>query len=373
MSAGRVAALVVTTSSAFAHHARKAPGALQVCYCSAPAHFLWNQDEYFRSRARQRLLLAPLLRILRRLDIQAATRVDAYIANSRYTAGRIEAVYGREAQVVYPAVETSRFQPSRNRSGRFLVLSRLVPTKRVPDTDQKIVAAPDGTRVAVDHITFVINPFDAIALEEAVRISEASSEPVEVVAVGIGGAGYEQQLRTALAMGAARAVHVECGEPLDPWNVARVLAAVVEREQPALVLMGKQAVDDDANQAGQFLAALLDWPQATFASKVELMGREIRVERETDFGLEMLRLPLPAVVTTDLRLNEPRYASIAGIMKARKKPIDMISVADLNVAVEPRVETLRYHSSEKRRACERVKSVGELVERLQESLKECGR
>jgi electron transfer flavoprotein beta subunit len=240
----------------------------------------------------------------------------------------------------------------------------LVPTKRVPDTDQKIVAAADGTRVAVDHIAFVINPFDAIALEEAVRISEASSEPVEVVAVGIGGAGYEQQLRTALAMGAARAVHIETGEPLDPWNVARVLAAVAEREQPTLVLMGKQAVDDDANQAGQFLAALVDWPQATFASHIELHRPEIRVERETDHGIETLRMPLPAVVTTDLRLNEPRYASLAGIMKARKKPLDVIPLRDLGVVPQPRLEVLRYYSAQTERRCEHLASVDQLLDRL---------
>jgi electron transfer flavoprotein beta subunit len=197
----------------------------------------------------------------------------------------------------------------------------LVPTKRVPDTDQKIVAAADGRSVAVDHLPFVINPFDAIALEEAVRIRERLGDSVEVVAVGIGGDGYEQQLRTALAMGAVRAIHVRSSRPFDPWNVARMLRVVVERENPELILMGKQAVDDDANQTGQFLAALLDWPQATFASRLELLGREIRVDRETDFGIATIRLPLPAVVTSDLRLNEPRYASLAGIMRAKKKPI----------------------------------------------------
>jgi electron transfer flavoprotein beta subunit len=240
----------------------------------------------------------------------------------------------------------------------------LVPTKRVPDTDQKIVAAADGTRVVVEHIPYVINPFDAIALEEAVRISERLANPVEVVAVGVGGSGYEQQLRTALAMGAARAIHVECDQALDPWNVARLLRAVVEREQPQLVLMGKQAVDDDANQTGQFLAAQLDWPQATFISRLELLGSEIRVDRETDHGIETLRLPLPAVVTTDLRLNEPRYASLAGIMKARKKPLDVRTVAELDIAIEPRVEVLRYHSADTQRRCERVGSVDQLIERL---------
>jgi electron transfer flavoprotein beta subunit len=240
----------------------------------------------------------------------------------------------------------------------------LVPTKRVPDTDQKIVANDDGSRVQIDHIPYVINPFDAIALEEAVRISEQFGDSVEVVAVGIGGTGYEQQLRTALAMGAARAIHIQCGEALDPWNVARLLRAVVEREQPQLVLMGKQAVDDDANQTGQFLAALLDWPQATFASRVELIEGAVSVDRETDHGIETIRLLLPAVVTTDLRLNEPRYASIAGIMKARKKPLEVLTDRDLGIGIEPRVEVIRYRSAETRRRCERVSSVDELIERL---------
>ena len=219
-------------------------------------------------------------------------------------------------------------------------------------------------RVAVEHIPYVINPFDAIAVEEAVRISEQHGDSVEVVAVGIGAEGYEQQLRTALAMGAARGLHVQCAEPLDPWNVARLLVAVVERERPELVLMGKQAVDDDANQTGQFLAALLDWPQATFASRLELLGGEIRVDRETDHGIETLRLPLPAVVTTDLRLNEPRYASLAGIMKARKKPLDVIDASELGVPIEPRVEIIRYHSADAQRRCERLQSVDELIDRL---------
>jgi electron transfer flavoprotein beta subunit len=239
----------------------------------------------------------------------------------------------------------------------------LVPTKRVPDTDQKIVAAADGKTVAVDQLPYVINPFDAIALEEAVRISERT-DGVEVVSVGIGGEGYEQQLRTALAMGAARGLHVQCAAALDPWNVARLLRAIVEREQPTLVLMGKQAVDDDANQTGQFLAALLDWPQATFASRLELLADGIRVERETDHGIETIDLPLPAVVTTDLRLNEPRYASLAGIMKAKKKPIDVIAAEELGVAIEPRVEVLRYYSADAQRQRARVSSVDELIDRL---------
>ena len=200
---------------------------------------------------------------------------------------------------------------------------------------------------------YVINPFDAIALEEAVRISERA-DGVEVVAVGIGGDGYEQQLRHGAGDGRRAGIHVQCAHALDPWNVARLLRAIVEREQPDLVLMGKQAVDDDANQTGQFLAALLDWPQATFASRLELIGGEIRVERETDHGIETLELPLPAVVTTDLRLNEPRYASLAGIMKAKKKPLDVIAGEELGVAIEPRVEVIRYHSADTQRRCERV-------------------
>jgi electron transfer flavoprotein beta subunit len=240
----------------------------------------------------------------------------------------------------------------------------LVPTKRVPDTDQKIAATADGARVATDHVPYIINPFDAIALEEAVRISERLGDEVEVVAVGIGGSDYEQPLRTALATGAARAIRVECRHALDPWNVARLLGAVVERERPQLVLMGKQAVDDDANQTGQILAALLDWPQATFASRLELAGEEIQVERETDHGLESLRLPLPAVVTADLRLNEPRYASLAAIMKAKKKPLEVVSDAELGIAIEPRVEVLRYHSADTQRRCQRCHSVDELIERF---------
>src|SRR3954464_14019132 len=242
----------------------------------------------------------------------------------------------------------------------------LVPPKRVPDTDQKIVATADGAHVQVEHIPYVINPFDAIALEEAVRISEQLVDSVEVVVVGIGATGYEQQLRTALAMGASRAIHVECSASLDSWNVARLLHAIIEREQPQLVLMGKQAVDDDANQTGQFLAALLDWPQATFASRIELKGNELCVDRETDHGIETVRLPLPAVVTADLRLNEPRYASMAGIMKARKKPLDVLTDRDLEITIEPRVEVIRYRSSETRRRCERVSSTDELLARLEQ-------
>jgi electron transfer flavoprotein beta subunit len=240
----------------------------------------------------------------------------------------------------------------------------LVPVKRVPDTEQKIVAAPDGSHVALEHIPCVINPFDAIALEEAVRVGEHGTVDVEVVSVGIGRDGYEQQLRTALAMGASRAIHVRCDAALYPWNVARLLGAIVQREEPQLVLMGKQAVDDDANQTGQFLAALLGWPQATFISRLEIRGERIVVDRETDHGIERLGMPLPAVVTTDLRLNEPRYASLAGIMRAKKKPLEVVTDVELGVAIQPRVEVLRYHSAERQRRCERLSSLDQLIERL---------
>lgn len=215
-------------------------------------------------------------------------------------------------------------------------------------------------------LPFVVNPFDAIALEEAVRISEESSEPVEVLAVGVGGDEYEEQLRTALAMGAGRALLVECDGTVDPWNVARLLAKVVERESPDLVIMGKQAVDDDANQAGQFLAALLDWPQATFASRVELIEGGLRVARETDAGIETVRVGLPAVVTVDLRLNEPRYASLPSIMRARKKTIERVTCEELGVTIEPRIEIVALEGTSSQRQCVRVDTVGELIDRLRD-------
>ena len=241
----------------------------------------------------------------------------------------------------------------------------LVPTKRVPDTDQRIVATADGTALSIEHLPFVLNPFDAIALEEAVQISERdSTEFVEIIAVGIGPSEYEQQLRTALAMGASRALCVECQDALDPWNVARILKAIVDRERPDLVLMGKQAVDDDANQTGQFLAALLGWPQATFASRLQFQGQRVRVDRETDQGIETLEMPLPAVITADLRLNEPRYASLAGILRAKKKPLDVISVEDLGVSIEQCVEIVAYRSPNTQRECQWCNTADELVQHL---------
>jgi electron transfer flavoprotein beta subunit len=243
-----------------------------------------------------------------------------------------------------------------------------VPTKRVPDPDQRLRFKPGGA-LDEDNLSFIINPFDAIALEEALRVRERSKQGVQVVAVGIGGVAYENQLRTALAMGADRALLVQCDRPPDPWNVARLLAALVGKERPDLVLMGKQAVDDDSNQAGQFLAALLDWPQATFASRIEFLDGSARVARETDAGLETVRVRLPAVLTADLRLNEPRYASLPSLMKARKKPIERLGTAELGVVLEPRVEVLRIEEASAQRTCVRVKDVEELVHRLRHEAK----
>ncbi len=243
----------------------------------------------------------------------------------------------------------------------------LVPTKRVADPDQKIRVRSDGLGIVEDDLPFVINPFDEVAIEEAIRIGEESSEPVEVVAVGIGSQQYEQQLRTALAMGADRAVLVLCEAPLDSWNVACILRQIVEREAPHLVLMGKQAVDDDANQAGQFLAALLDWPQATFASRIEFAAGGVRVARETDAGIETVRFALPAVITTDLRLNEPRYAALPSILRARKKPLEQIGLEELGTVVEPRLRVLGLEPASSSRNCVHLDSAGELVRRLRES------
>ena len=243
----------------------------------------------------------------------------------------------------------------------------LVPTKRVPDTDQRITLREDGSAINDDQLPFVINPFDAIALEEAIRLREAGCD-AEIVIVGIGNADYEEQLRSGLAMGGDRALLVYCEEALDPWNVARILQAVVAREKPDLVLMGKQAVDDDASQVGPFLAALLDWPQATFASKVTLSDDSVRVDRETDRGIETIEVTRPAVITTDLRLNEPRYASLPSILKARKKKIEQLPLEELTIRLEPRVKIVALEAPSQSRTCRRVDSVDQLAEALEEAL-----
>ena len=245
----------------------------------------------------------------------------------------------------------------------------LVPTKRVPDPDHPITLNANSTAVDTEDAPCVINPFDAIALEEALRIREedrfGNGGDVEVVAVSIGGADCEKELRVALAMGADRAMLVQADGEIDSWVVAETLQAVAEREKPDLILMGKQAVDDDSNQAGQFLAARLHWPQATFASQIEFLdASRIRVSRETDLGTEVLSMPLPALVTADLRLCEPRYASLPAIMKARRQPLEEIAAADLGIEITPRVEVLEMETCNPKRECVRVGSVDELIEKL---------
>ena len=239
----------------------------------------------------------------------------------------------------------------------------LVTVKRVPDPETVIKIAPDGAGIVTDNVKWVVNPFDEIAIEEALRIKEKAGG-ADVVLVSIGQKTAQEQLRTGLAMGADRAILVLAEQALEPLAVARVLAKLAESEKPDLVLMGKQAIDDDSNCAGQMLAELLGWPQATFASKVELDGKSAKVTREVDGGLETLGVALPAIVTADLRLNEPRYASLPGIMKARKKELKEIPIADLGLDVAPRAQIVKMDPPPKRQAGKKVESVAQLVELL---------
>jgi electron transfer flavoprotein beta subunit len=239
----------------------------------------------------------------------------------------------------------------------------LVPVKRVVDYNVKIRAKADGSGVETANVKMSMNPFDEIAVEEAVRLKEAGTA-TEIIAVSLGAQACQETLRTALAMGADRAILVQTDAELQPLAVAKALKAVVEREQPRLVIMGKQAIDDDCNQTGQMLAALLGWPQGTFASKVVPGDGTVRVTREIDGGLETVELTLPAVVTTDLRLNEPRYASLPNIMKAKKKPLETLAPADLGVEVTPRLKTLKVAEPPRRQAGIKVSSVAELVDKL---------
>ena len=241
----------------------------------------------------------------------------------------------------------------------------LVTVKRVPDPETTIRVKPDGSGIVTDNIKYVINPFDEIAIEEALRIKEKLGKG-EVILASIGAKVVSEQLRTGLAMGADRALLVVCEQELDSLSVARMLAKLVEKENPDLVLMGKQAIDDDSNQAGQMLAALLDWPQATFASKVELAGdqKSVQVIREVDGGLETVRFSLPGIITADLRLNEPRYASLPGIMKARKKEIKEIAVAEPGVDITPRLKVQRVEPPAKKTAGKKVATVQELLDVL---------
>jgi len=239
----------------------------------------------------------------------------------------------------------------------------LVPVKRVVDFNVKIRVKPDGSGVDLQNVKMSMNPFDEIAVEEALRLKEAGKAE-EVVVVSIGPAKAEETLRTALAMGADRAILVETDDAVEPLAVAKILKGVVEAEQPGLILVGKQAIDDDCNQTGQMLAALLGWGQGTFASKVELASDAVSVMREVDGGLQTVSLRLPAVVTTDLRLNEPRYASLPNIMKAKKKPLDRKTPADFGVATAARLRILRTEEPASRLAGVKVGSVAELVDKL---------
>jgi electron transfer flavoprotein beta subunit len=239
----------------------------------------------------------------------------------------------------------------------------LVPIKRVVDYNVKIRVKSDGSGVELANVKMSMNPFDEIAVEEAIRLKEAGKVE-EIIVVSIGPAQAQETLRTALAMGADRAVLVKVEETVEPLTVAKLLKGVVEAEQPGLVILGKQAIDDDANQTGQMLSALLGWSQATFASKLEIEGDNARVTREVDGGLQVVSVKMPAIVTTDLRLNQPRYASLPNIMKAKKKPLEEKSAADLGVEVKPRLTVLKTEEPGGRKAGVKVKDVAELVSSL---------
>lgn len=244
----------------------------------------------------------------------------------------------------------------------------LVAVKRVVDYNVKVRVKADGSDVDVANVKMSMNPFDEIAVEEAVRLKEAG-KATEIVAVSMGVKQCEETLRTALAMGADRAIHVETDAELQPLAVAKLLKQIAAKEAPQLVILGKQAIDDDANQTGQMLAALADLPQATFASKVELAADKVSVTREVDGGLETLALSLPAVITTDLRLNEPRYVTLPNIMKAKKKPLETLTPAGLGVDVAPRLTTLKVSEPPKRSAGIKVPDVATLVAKLKNEAK----
>ena len=239
----------------------------------------------------------------------------------------------------------------------------LVPVKRVVDYNVKIKIKSDNSGVDLENVKMAMNPFDEIAVEEAVRLKEKKLCD-EIIAISIGSLKSEETIRTALAMGADKGILVETSEDVQPLEVAKILNEIIKKNNPDLVLMGKQAIDDDSNQTGQMLAALLGWPQGTFASKLEINKQEINVTREIDGGLETLSIKIPAVVTTDLRLNEPRYASLPNIMKAKQKPIERIKSNDLGVDIKQRIKILEITEPPKKEAGIKVKSVEELVFKL---------
>jgi electron transfer flavoprotein beta subunit len=244
----------------------------------------------------------------------------------------------------------------------------LVAVKRVIDANVKVRVKGDGTGVETANVKMAMNPFDEIGVEEALRLREAG-KATEIVAVSCGVQQCQETIRTALAMGADRGIHVLTDVELQPLAVAKLLKAVVAKEQPQLVILGKQAIDDDSNQTGQMLAGLLGWPQATFASKLAPDGGALTVTREVDGGLETVKLKLPAVITTDLRLNEPRYASLPNIMKAKKKPIEALTPAQLGVDPAPRLKVLKVVEPPKRKSGVKVKTVAELVDKLRNEAK----
>ncbi len=244
----------------------------------------------------------------------------------------------------------------------------LVAVKRVIDYNVQVRVKEDGTGVVTDNVKMSTNPPDDNAIEEAVKIKEAGKAK-EVVAVTIGGDKAQETVRKALAVGADKGIHVKVDEVIEPLAVSKILQKIVEKEKPDLVFMGKQAIDDDCNQTGQMLAAILNWPQATFASKIEVKENSLEVTREVDEGLETIETKIPSIVTCDLRLNEPRYASLPNIMKAKKKPLEQINASDLGVDTKPRIEQIKVEEPPKRKAGIKVASVEELVQKLKNEAK----
>ena len=244
----------------------------------------------------------------------------------------------------------------------------LVAVKRVIDYNVQIRVKEDGTGIATDNVKMSTNPPDDNAIEEAVKIKEAG-KATEVVAITIGEEKTQETVRKALAVGVDRGIHVKADGIIEPLAVAKILKKIVDKEKPDLVFMGKQAIDDDCNQTGQMLAALLNWPQATFVSKIEIKDKFLEVVREVDEGLETIEVNVPAIVTCDLRLNEPRYASLPNIMKAKKKPIEQINASDLGVDIKPRIQQIKVEEPPKRKAGIKVASVAELVQKLKNEAK----
>ena len=244
----------------------------------------------------------------------------------------------------------------------------LVTVKRVIDYNVQIRVKADGSGVEKDNVKMSMNPPDENAVEEALRIKEAGKAD-EIIILTIGNDKAQETIRTALAMGADRGIHIKTDNDLEPLAISKIISKVAEEEKPSIILMGKQAIDDDCNQTGQMTSALLNWPQATFASKIEIEGQNAIVTREIDEGLETIEINVPAIVTCDLRLNEPRYASLPNIMKAKKKPIEQINASDLGVDTSPRIEQIKVEEPPKRKAGIKVSSVAELVQKLKNEAK----